>query len=103
MATLKAQLREAELAAIAAEQRERDEESARLMVEAQQELERETAEHKAKCGKVKLRVGAKWGPRLRECYGPFTLKAQDEAGAVYEAAGGWVRVQGGKVVRWVAR
>lgn len=100
---LKLQVRAAELEQVAVEQQERDAAAAKLLAEAQAAEEQQEAERRKKCAAVQLRVGAKWGPRLQECYGPFAVKAQDETGTVYEAAGGWVRVRGGKVVRWVAR
>jgi hypothetical protein len=59
---------------------------------------------KKKCGKDyhRLKVGMSWS-RARECTGmEWTTKAQDQRGTTYEAQGGYVRVEGGKVIRWVA-
>lgn len=84
-----------------AEVRERQ----RVEVAAEIEAERQAEEAlRAKCGKDfhKVRVGMAWA-RVQECSGPFDVKAQDEKGTVYEAAGGFVRVERGKVKRWIAK
>jgi hypothetical protein len=57
-----------------------------------------------KCGADygRVRVGMKW-ERVRQCAGEFSLTGEDERGQIYEAAAGLVRVERGRVVRWVAR
>jgi len=74
-------------------------------VEAMERAEAEAAAAlKKKCGKdyQRVRPGMKWS-RAQTCAGPFELVAEDETGAVYEAPGGAVRVERGRVVRWIAR
>lgn len=59
---------------------------------------------KAKCGKnyMKLRVGMSW-KIARACTGmEWSARAEDRTGVVYEASGGFVRVEKGIVVKWVA-
>jgi hypothetical protein len=89
--------REAELAAARAKL------DAEIAEQEQAEAKAE-ADLRAKCGKDfhRVRVGMRW-ERVRQCAGEFEVRAQDERGTVYEAAGGLVRVENGRVTRWIAR
>jgi hypothetical protein len=62
------------------------------------------AARKAKCGKDdgRVRVGMRLDRALL-CAGPFEQVAEDTRGVVYEAPSGLLRVEAGRVVRWVAR
>jgi hypothetical protein len=91
---------EAERLRAEAELRQRyAEQDAREKAEAEQE-----AALRTKCGAdyMRVRVGMKW-PRVQECSGPFDVKGQDERGTIYESAGGFVRVERGRVTRWIAK
>jgi sRNA-binding protein len=71
-----------------------------------QEEEREKeAVLRKECGKDfhKLRVGMIW-TRVQKCSGleSFEVVSEDRVGRVYEADGGFIRVEKGKVVRWIA-
>jgi hypothetical protein len=69
-----------------------------------EEFDRREAEKEAtlkkKCGKDygRVRVGMAW-TRVNQCSGPFEIVSEDTTGTVYEGVGGYVRVQGGKIVR----
>ncbi len=74
-------------------------------VAAQDAAEKSKAEAlQKKCGKNyrRLKVGMAWSV-VKECTGfDWSVKAQDQRGTVYEAQGGYVRVEAGKVVKWIA-
>lgn len=62
------------------------------------------AELRKACGRDfhRLRVGMKF-ERVKKCSGLiFSAFAEDKSGIVYSAAGGFVRVERGVVVKWVA-
>ena len=64
---------------------------------------KETAMRKV-CGKDYMRVHVGMTlTRALQCLGDLELVAQDERGSVYEATGGHVRIEGGKITRWVAK
>lgn len=72
----------------------------------QAQAEANEAALRKKCGKDfgRVRVGMTW-KRVRQCAGvdlEWSTKAEDERGIIYECENGAVRVEGGKVVRWVA-
>ncbi len=56
------------------------------------------------CGRyyMSLKVGMKWSI-VKKCSGPFWVKYQDAQATVYEAEGGFVRVENGIVTRWIAK
>jgi membrane-bound lytic murein transglycosylase B len=75
----------------------------RVRAEEAAEAERVEALRKS-CGRdyMRVRVGMRFA-KVERCAGPFSVVAEDERGAVYEAEGGLVRVEHGKVVRLVHR
>lgn len=85
----------------------RKEKEAATLQSAAEDAAREQAEENAlrkKCGAdyMRVRVGMRW-TRVKECAGNFDLVGEDARGAVYEAEQGVVRVERGRVVRWIAK
>lgn len=58
------------------------------------------AARRKKCGRdyMRVKVGMKFS-RVAECAGEFSLKYEDERANVYEAEGGLIRVEHGKITR----
>lgn len=63
------------------------------------------AELRKACGKDyhRIKIGETW-KRVQQCAGAFdwSITYQDAAATVYTAAGGFVRVERGRVTRWAA-
>jgi hypothetical protein len=83
---------------------EQEAERARLAeLEAAEQAKADALRKKCGADYGRVRVGMDWG-RVRKCAAPdWWVKAQDDRGTVYEAEPGFVRVERGRVVRWVAK